>query len=99
MNYTIVHSLIAEKELLKAAKWYNSQQEGLGENFLDEFENLEYYIGLNPMMFPDKNKKFRRAVMKRFPFVVLFKVEGNMIYVFSVFNCYQNPKKKKEKLK
>lgn len=89
----------AEKDILEAASWYESQQSGLGNRFLDDLENLFSYIELNPYLFPEKYKDVRQAPMKKFPFVVLFRVTKNKIKILSVFNCYQHPLKKKSRLK
>ena len=94
--FAIFYSFSSEKEILNAAEWYNLQQDGLGERFISELEKLEYYIGLSPYFFPLKYATVRQATMKRFPYIVLFKVEGTNIFILSVFNCYQNPAKKKK---
>lgn len=64
--FVLRHNLRAQKDLLLAAEWYELQQKGLGEKFLDEYENLEYYISSNPMLFPEKHRKARQAAMKKF---------------------------------
>lgn len=97
--FAVFYDPLAETEISAAAKWYELQQHGLGNRFIDELENLVYYIGLNPALFPQKYKQVRQAPMKRFPYVILFIVEQKQVFITSVFNCRQNPKKKKLKIK
>jgi hypothetical protein len=97
--FVLFYSPVATSEITEAAKWYNSQQDGLGDQFLNELEHLVFYIGLNPGLFPQKLKSVRQAPLKRFPYVVLFIVEQKQVFIISVFNCHQNPKKKKSRLK
>jgi hypothetical protein len=92
--FIVQHNLRAQNDLLLAVQWYELQQKGLGEKFLKEYENLEYYIGLNPKLFPEKYKTIRQASMNKFPYVVLFRIVGKSIRVISIFNCHQNPKKR-----
>ncbi len=40
----------------------------------------------------------RQAVINKFPFVVIYEIEGRNIVVYAVFNTYQNPEKWKSKL-
>lgn len=97
--FVILHNLRAQTDLLMAAEWYENQQKGLGNKFLDEYEHLENYIGLNPKLFPEKYKMVRQASMRRFPYVVLFKIVADSVHIIAVFNCRQNPKTLKKRIK
>lgn len=97
--FVVRHNLRAQKDLLQAAEWYEQQQQGLGERFLDEYEHIEFYIALNPALFPEKIRGTRQAPLKKFPYVVIFKIVGNHIRIISVFNCHQNPKSLKKLVK
>ena len=39
------------------------------------------------------NNKYRRALVKRFPYAVFFSFEGECVTIHSVFHTSQNPKK------
>ena len=89
----------ADRDLLEAAEWYEEQQKGLGGKFIDEVEELLGYLETNPLLFPIKYKEVRQAILTRFPYVILFRIESKTVIVLAVFNCYLNPAKKKKRTK
>ncbi len=89
----------ADDDILDAAEWYESQQHGLGNKFLDDLETVFRYLESNPKLFPEKSIKARQAPLSKFPYVVVFRIENKTVFVHAVFNCYQNPKKKKARFK
>ena len=38
MSYTLVIKPLAEKDITETYTWYNQEQEGLGDTFLDQLE-------------------------------------------------------------
>jgi hypothetical protein len=89
----------AENDILQAVEWYESRQLKLGLRFLTQVEVLYGLLELNPFLFPEKYRKVRQAPLKNFPYVVLYKVEDENVFVLAVFNCYRDPRKKKLRLK
>ncbi len=89
----------ADNDILEAAEWYESQQYRLGNKFIDDLETIFRYLESNPKLFPEKLKNARQAPLSKFPYVVLFRIEHKTVFVVAVFNCYQNPKKKKARFK
>jgi hypothetical protein len=55
--FIIRHNLRAQKDLLQAAEWYEDQQKGLGEKFIDEYENLDITSALTPNYFRKNTKE------------------------------------------
>jgi hypothetical protein len=95
MGYSLIVTESAKEESIKAFLWYESRKEGLGEEFFKELNDLYDYIEENPGLFPVKRKRiYHEAVVKRFPFVVVYAVNGSMIRVLSVFKTPQDPTKK-----
>jgi plasmid stabilization system protein ParE len=60
----------AEQDLTEAAKWYDDQRTGLGEEFLNELRATLSTMADMPSMYPMIYRSTRRAVMHRFPFSV-----------------------------
>jgi plasmid stabilization system protein ParE len=44
------------------------------------------------------HESYRRAVVRRFPYVVFYEHLDNTIIVYSVFHCSQDPKKWRSRL-
>jgi hypothetical protein len=77
---------------MKVAKeWYEIQQENLGNEFLEETEQILIQITKNPFQFPKSQKTIRKAVMKRFPFSIFFTMHKNLVIVFAIFHNSRNP--------
>jgi len=95
MEYNLIVTEFAKEESIEAFLWYESKKEGLGEEFFEELNQLYAYIVENPNLFPVKRKGiYHEAVVKRFPFVVIYAVDESIVRVLSVFKTPQDPTKK-----
>ena len=76
----------AEVELIHAAGWYESRQQGLGREFIEQIDAVVGAIREVPESFPlwHKRRAFRRAIVPRFPYVVFFTVEEELVRVFAL---------------
>ena len=96
--YSVFNKPEAESDIFQAVEWYESRQLNLGIRFLDHIEKLYSSLEINPYIFPEKYASVRQAPLKYFPYVVLYKIESRKVFVLAVFNCRQNPLKKKPRL-
>lgn len=76
----------AEAELTEAYQWYDRQRLGLGVEFLSSVEAALEAIRERPQSFPIVHKPLRRALVKRFPYSLLYIVEEDAISVLAVFH-------------
>lgn len=91
----IVITEAAENDLAKSSAWYEEQQEGLSKKFLKSFFQTLDLIQLNPLLYQERyNKIYRAAKMHRFPFLVIFKIKDDGIFVNAVFHTSRRPVKK-----
>ena len=81
-------------DLVAIVSWYESQVEGLGKKFLDEWENELKTIARNPFIFQIQYKEFRQSKIKGFPYHIIFEIESDLIVVYSVFHAHRNPRKR-----
>jgi plasmid stabilization system protein ParE len=65
-----------EGELLEVRDYYNERSPGLGDSFVDEFERQVLRIASNPERWMIVRGDVRRALMRRFPYVILFRALG-----------------------
>lgn len=82
----------AESELMDARKWYNFQKENLGDEFIGEVEAKLKQIISNPHRFRKIRSDVRVAVLKRFPFSVVFSIAESHVEIYSFFHHSRNPK-------
>src|SRR5947209_2651229 len=94
MMYSLQITLSARLEEQQAYDYYEDISEGLGERFLQELEARYEAIRQHPeyYSFIDDRKILRDVTLKRFPFVIIFRILDDKVYVLSVFNTYQLPR-------
>jgi len=69
----------AEREAIRAARWYEVRQEGLGQDFVQAVAEAVSAIGLAPRRYrrwqPGKSRReIRVRRLRRFPFLVIYEV-------------------------
>ena len=85
---------MAAIHLKRAAFWYNKRKKDLGQLFLDEVESAFDTLRVNPF-YAIRYKEIRGFALKKFPFLILFKVDDkqSLVYILAVFHTSQNPAK------
>ena len=99
MSYSLFFKVEANNDLNESAQWYEQQKRGLGEEFLNYVFAECNYLKEFPNAFPVKYNETRELVLKKFPFIIVYKIEGNNIYVIAVFHTSQSLKRKRKRLK
>ena len=90
----------AEADVYEAYGWYEEQQVGLGDAFLESLDAAKEAIIRNPTAYRFRyKKKVRGFVVNRFPFLMLYIVSKKSIDVISVFHTSQQPKVWKDRVK
>ena len=97
MKRGLVLRRVAEKEFEDSIAWYESEREGLGQEFRTAIEEYFQRIADNPEWFPEVRCEVRRAVVRRFPFVIHFLIEKERIVVLSVFHTSREPEQLKHR--
>ncbi len=82
----------AEADVAEAIRWYERQKPGLGARFLEALDSTLESIEQNPQLFPTVHEQMRRALFPRpFPYLVLFRIDGNRASVYAVLHQARNP--------
>ena len=97
MKYQIVVRRLAERDLEKAEDWYNEQQSGLGSEFRGAISDLFVRLTDNPRIYPRVHGDAHRAVLRRFPYLVYFLIEGFHVVVLAVLDSRRNPSVHRER--
>ena len=74
MSLPVVTRPAAAAEIETAYRWYEKEREGLGSEFLEAVEKLVKAIAENPGRFPAIRKDIRRAVLRRFPYSIFYRI-------------------------
>ena len=91
MSVPVVVHADAETEIEEAAVWYEERRPGLGLEFVAAIDRAVLDIGENPHRFPVWKPPWRRAVLRRFPFLVFFEVEEGRVTVMAVAHAKRRP--------
>ena len=80
----------AEQDLEEGHAFYDSQQVGLGDYFLDsmyaEIDSLAIYAGIHRVVFGS-----HRLLGRIFPYAVYYDVIGDKALVWAVVDCRRDP--------
>ena len=74
----------ARDEFDAAVDWYEQQRPGLGTAFLDRVRDVLARIAANPQLHAILYQDVRKAVVQKFPYVVLYKEESGEVVVIAV---------------
>jgi len=86
MNYALVLRPEVRKEVDEAYTWYESQQPGLGDDFLDCVNEILDRICQMPESYPVVYRDVRRAVVRRFPYAVYYRIVSSRAIVTAIFH-------------
>ena len=92
MSLPIVFRLEAQTEFDEAFDWYEQQQAGLGVDFLSCVAEVLERINSMPESCAVVFQDVRRAIVKKFPYSVLYQIEVDQIVVLAVFHSKRDPK-------
>ncbi len=81
----------AEEEMRAASRYYEQRVEGLGERFLDAVEDGLDQIKRSPLSWSVYEGEYRRYSLKRFPYGLIYYVEGESIFIVAVAHLHRKP--------
>lgn len=87
----------AERDIEEALAWYESKSEFLGDDFLRKVTACINDIERNPKMYRTVYRQMRRALVRVFPFQIIYEIEQDEIVVYSVQHAARNPKRWKNR--
>ena len=82
----------AESELLEAIDWYEARSPGLGSGLLRCVDACYQRLLRQPESYPVVHRETRMATVRRFPYLVLYRVRDESIVVVAVFHARRDPK-------
>jgi len=81
----------AEEDMKSAFRWYENQKSGLGREFLECVEQAFDRIQENPNLHGAVYRNVRQTLVRRFPYVVCFAIEDELVDVIAVFHGHRDP--------
>ena len=78
-------------EIKSSFDWYQEQADGLGDDFITELESAYEAVAELPQTWPRFQRGFRRFLLTKFPFSVIYKETDNHIFVVAVMHNSRRP--------
>lgn len=91
MNYSLHPEAVREFD--KATGYYREILPSLSNKFEDDFDSTLERVLSFPNAWPLMKGGFRRCLLKRFPFGIIYKVDKkkDMCLIFAVMHLHRNP--------
>ena len=83
----------AAADVEDAYRWYEAQQTGLGEQFLEALAAVIESVSLNPEQYPVIHRETRRALFPRFPYGLYYRVIDDQIIFVACMNARRDPRR------
>ena len=93
MASNIVISKQARKDLQEIYDWYEDQQPGFGEMFLDAVDKCVERIAITPTSASVRYDNMRCKLVKRFPYLIhySFKRTDQIVNIYRIFHASRRP--------
>ena len=87
----ILFTQAARADLADAVRWYDTHAPHVVPQFRDALRAALVRIAENPKQFPPALKNARRASLRRFPYILVFREMDDAIYLVAVFHMSRDP--------
>lgn len=93
MKYRLVVTPEAQQDVEEALAYYLKIRVFLAQNFIEtvqeKYNNLEN--APHHYSFFGNQKRLRSVSVQKFPYLIIFQIEGDTVYIFGLHNTHQNP--------
>lgn len=91
MSVRVIFRRAADQDIDDAFAWYERQQPGLGDQFLKSLGATIEHIRARPLLYPVVRGAVRRAVLRRFPYLLFYLVEPERVVVIGCLHASRDP--------
>jgi plasmid stabilization system protein ParE len=98
MAKAIILTPQAEDDLYQSYGWYENKRTGLGRDFITAVDACLHVISRNPQMYQVIYRSYRRSVVRRFPFSIIYGETDSAVIIYAVFDSRQDAEKWRERL-
>ncbi|WP_375311880.1 type II toxin-antitoxin system RelE/ParE family toxin [Bradyrhizobium sp. A5] len=87
----ILFTQAARADLVDAVRWYDAHAPHVVPQFRDALRAALARISENPKQFTPVLKNTRRALLRRFPYILVFREMDDAVYIVAVFHTSRDP--------
>ena len=88
----VLFTRAARSDLEDALQWYEAHAPHMVPNFRASLAAVVVRIEANPRQFPVASNQTRRALLRRFPYLLIFRESDDAAYVVAVFHTSRDPR-------
>jgi plasmid stabilization system protein ParE len=81
----------AAADIDDAFLWYERQRPGLGHDFLAAAQALIDAIAEHPVRYPVVRRDTRRALIRRFPYAIYYRIHDDVVVVVACMHGRRSP--------
>lgn len=82
----------AIREIRAAYRWYECERSGLGAEFLRAVQAVLEAARVHPAASTPLGLRTRRALLSRFPYLMLFTIESEQVVVTAIQHTHRDPR-------
>jgi plasmid stabilization system protein ParE len=79
--------------MAEAVDWHDSQSPGRGDDFLDSVEDAIEAICRNPHQYQVLRGDLRRALLHRFPYLIIYSVFQSEVILLRCVHAHRDPRR------
>ena len=83
----------AAADIEDAYVWYERRRQGLGDEFLLAVQSAQLVLSERPEAFPALHRQTRRALLKRFPYSLYYRIYAERIVIVACMHARRDPKR------
>ena len=88
-----------ELDIAEAQVWYETQQTGRGAAFHSEISQVIDRLAASPLIYQVVHRDIRRAIVRRFPYLVWYRVAAETVVVLACTYAGRDPVQVKDRLR
>ena len=92
MSLSLVIRRKARVDFDEAFDWYEQQRAGLGVEFAERVQVVFNSISAMPELHATVYRDVRKALVRPFPYSVIYRIRNNRVIVLAVFHNKRDPK-------
>ena len=89
----------AVEEIENSLQWYGDRSKKAEKNLKRELNKNFQSILSFPLSFPIRYKSFRSCALQKFPYLIVYSVQSDVIFVVAFFHTSQNPATLKKRIR
>ena len=90
-QYRLEAEPAVELDIESTFDWYETEEPGLGREFLEQLRAAYHRVLQNPFAFQNLRFGIRRALTRRFPYAIYYTVEDDLVLILAVLHCARDP--------